>query len=213
MRVIRSVLATAVLTLAAACGPTAAPPVAPAAPPPTAPAAAAAGAAAAAKPSAVAAERVEGTVQSLSGGTVTLASGRSVSVPVSARVTRSMSIAAADLHQGDYVAITAKRQPDNTLLASIINVFPPSLGQVAPGQRPLPEGNLMTNASIDQLQGTTFTVTFPGGGARILLAPDATITRQMDDSLDDVHQGDNVTMQVVDGAARTVMITATSPRS
>jgi hypothetical protein len=58
-----------------------------------------------------------------------------------------MPITAADLHQGDYIAITAKRQPDNTLLASIVNVFPPSIGQVAPGQRPLPEGNLMLLAT------------------------------------------------------------------
>jgi hypothetical protein len=124
-----------------------------------------------------------------------------------------MPITAADLHQGDYIAITAKRQPDNTLLASIVNVFPPSLGQVAPGQRPLPEGNLMTNASIDQLQGNAFTVTFPGGGARVQLAPDATITRQVDASLDEVHQGDSVIMQVVDNAARSVTITTASARS
>jgi hypothetical protein len=124
-----------------------------------------------------------------------------------------MRITAADLHQGDYVAITGKRQPDNTVLASIVNVFPPSLGQVAPGQRPMPEGNLMTNASIDQLQGDALTVTFPGGGARVQLAPDATITRQVDASLDELHQGDNGTMQVVDNAARTVTITASSARS
>jgi hypothetical protein len=68
----------------------------------------------------------------------------------------------------------------------------------------------MTNASIDQLQGTAFTVTFPGGGARVQLAPDATITRQVDASLDDVHTGDTVTAQVVDGAARTLTIMATA---
>jgi hypothetical protein len=77
----------------------------------------------------------------------------------------------------------------------------------------LPEGNLMTNASIDQLQGNAFTVTFPGGGARVQLAPDATITRQVDASLDEVHQGDSVIMQVVDNAARSVTITTASARS
>ena len=124
-----------------------------------------------------------------------------------------MAITATDLHQGDYVAITAKRQPDNTLLATIVNVFQVSLGQVGAGQRPLPEGNLMTNASIDQLQGDAFTVTFQGGGARVQLAPDATITRQVDTTLREVHQGDRVTMQVVDNTARTVTITASSART
>ena len=64
-----------------------------------------------------------------------------------------------------------------------------------------------------QLEGNAFTVTFPGGGARVQLAPDATITRQLDSSLDDVHQGDSVTMQVVDNTARTVTITTASARS
>ena len=200
---------TLVSLFLAACGPSASPAPA-AAPTPPASTPTAAPAAAIASPSPVAPERVQGTVQTMAGGTLTLSSGRSIAVPASTRVTRSTPITAADLHQGDYVAITAKRQPDNTLLASIVNVFPPSLGQIAPGQRPLPEGNLMTNASIDQLQGTAFTVTFPGGGARVQLAPDATITRQVDASLDDVHTGDTVTAQVVDGAARTLTIMATA---
>jgi hypothetical protein len=161
----------------------------------------------------VAAERVDGTVQTLAGGTLTLTSGRSVSVPASVRVTRSSAITAGDLHPGDYVAITGTRQPDNTLLATIVNVFPPSLGQVAPGQRPLPQGNLMTNATIDQIEGSGFTVSFPGGGARVQLAPGAMITRQVDANLDDVHQGDTVTAQVVDGAARALTITASSATS
>jgi hypothetical protein len=153
---------------------------------------------------------VDGTVQAVAGSTLTLANGRSVSVPDSARVTRSTVITAADLHQGDYVAITAKRQPDNTLLASIVNVFPPSLGQTRPGQFPLPEGNLMTNASVDQIEGNRFTVSFPGGGARVELAPDARVTRQLDASLADLHPGDAVTLQVVDGAARFVTINSGS---
>src|SRR5262245_22030154 len=56
-------------------------------------------------------ERVDGMVQSLADGTLTLTSGRSISVPATVRVTRSTSIAAPDLHSGDYVAITGTRQP------------------------------------------------------------------------------------------------------
>jgi Domain of unknown function (DUF5666) len=142
-------------------------------------------------------------------GTLTLTSGRTLSIPPSALVTRATSSSAADLRQGDYVAITGKRQSDNTVLASIVTVFPPSVGQLAPGQRPLPEGNLMTNATVDQVHGNTFTVTFPGGGARIQLAPDAQITRLADASLSDVHPGDMVVAQVVDGAVRMLSITST----
>jgi hypothetical protein len=196
-------LATAACAPAASSGSSSAPTTTPVAVAP-----ASSPAAQVASPSPAAAERVDGTVQALADGTLTLTSGRSISMPAWVRVTRSTAITAADLHPGDYVAVTGTRQPDNTLLATIVNVFPPSLGQVAPGQRPLPQGNLMTNAIIDQVEGNGFTVSFPGGGARVQLAPDATITRQVDASLDDVHQGDTVTTQVVDGAARTLTITA-----
>ena len=201
----RPLLVPGLLLAVAACGPTASPS------PPATPAATSTPPAAAvvAPPSPVAAERVDGTVQSIANGNLVLSTGRSITLPLSVRVTRSTAITAADLHPGDYVAITAKRQPDNTLLASIVNVFPPSLGQVAPGQRPLPEGNLMTNASIDQIEGNTFTVSFPGGGARVQLAPNATITRQTDATLQDVQAGETITAQVVDGAARTLTINAT----
>jgi hypothetical protein len=210
-----------VLLATAACGPTAS--AGPASSPtpepsPTSPAAsptspAASPAAAAASPSAAAGERVDGTVQALAGGTLTLTSGRSISVPPSTRVTRSTPITAGDLRSGDYVAITGVRQPDNTVPATIVNVFPPSLGQVAPGQRPLPQGNLMTNATVEQVQGSQLTVTFPGGGARVQLAPDATITRQVDATLGYVQQGESVRVQVVNGAARALTITASSAPS
>ena len=203
-----------VALLATACSPAATQPAStPAAAGPTAPptgaavaSPAASPAAAAASPGAVPAERVDGVVQSASGGRVTLATGRGFTVPASARVLRAMPIAPTDLQLGDYVAVTAKRQPDNTLLASIVNVFPPSLGQVAPGQRPMTEGNLMTNATIDQVEGTSFTVTFPGGGARVQLAPDARLRRLLDASAADLHPGDTVSAQVVGEEARSVTI-------
>lgn len=164
-------------------------------------------AAPAASPSAVALQRVEGMVTSFSGGRVVLSDGRSLSVPDGARISRSLPIDAADLRPGDYVAITGKRQPDNTVLASMVNVFPASLGQVAPGQRLLPEGNLMTNATIDQIEGRSLVVVFPGGGARVQLAPDAHITRGVDAALTDLVPGVAVVAMVVDDAARAITIT------
>jgi predicted lipoprotein with Yx(FWY)xxD motif len=145
-------------------------------------------------------------VQAVAGGQLTLTSGRGFALPASARVLRSVPITPTDLKPGDYVAITAKRQPDNTLLASIVNIFPPSLGQVAPGQRPMPEGNLMTNATIDQVQGTGFTVSFPGGGARVQLAPDARLARLVEASVAELQPGDTISAQVANAEARSVTI-------
>jgi hypothetical protein len=179
------------------------PTVAAAASPPASPAVAGSPGAA---PSPVAAERVDGVVRTAADGRVTLETGRAFAVPPSARVLRRMTIASSDLKVGDYVALTARRQPDNTLLASIVNVFPPSMGQVAPGQRPMTEGNLMTNATIDQIQGNSFTVAFTGGGARVQLAPDARVTRLVDASLADVRAGNAVSAQVANDAATSLTV-------
>jgi hypothetical protein len=198
----------ALALMATGCGqaaPQAAPTNPPAAPA-RSPAAQATAPASVASPSPVSPERIEGVIQNISGTQVALDNGRSFTVPSSARVLRTMPLTAADLQPGQYVAITAKQQPDNTLLASIVNIFPESLGQVAPGQRPMPAGNLMTNATIDQVEGTSFTVSFTGGGARVQLAPDARIGRFVEASVADLRPGDTITAQVQDDEARSVTI-------
>ncbi|HUZ76044.1 MAG TPA: hypothetical protein VMV93_00530 [Chloroflexota bacterium] len=64
----------------------------------------------------------------------------------------------------------------------------------------------MTNASIDQVTGNAFTVTFPGGGARITIAPDAQILKQVDATPADVKPGEKVSAAVVNGAALAISI-------
>jgi hypothetical protein len=116
-------------------------------------------------------------------------------------------MAPADLKPGLFVAVTATRQPDNTLLATIASVFPASLSANVPGgQRPLPEGNLMTNATIDQVSGNSFTVTFPGGGARVTLAPNAQVIKQVDATPADITPGTTLSASVSNGAAVSVTI-------
>ena len=113
----------------------------------------------------------------------------------------------ADLKPGLFVAITATRQPDNTLLATIVSAFPASLSSTVPGgQRPLPEGNLMTNATIDQVSGNSFTVTFPGGGAKITLAPNAQLIRQVDATPADIAPGATISAAVANGTAQSISI-------
>src|SRR5207245_9269362 len=82
------------------------------------------------------------------------------------RIVRTDHATIADPKPGLFVAVTARQQPDNSLLASIRTSFPASLAANVPaGQRPLPQGDLMTNASIasvDQVSGSSFTVSFLG---------------------------------------------------
>lgn len=153
------------------------------------------------------ATRVNGRVQTVASTAVTLADGTSFDVTPTTRIIRQQPMQPADLKPGLFVAITAMRQPDNTLLASIVSVFPASLSSNVPGgQRPLPQGNLMTNATIDQVSGNSFTVSFPGGGARVTLAPNAQVIRQVDATPADITAGVMVSASVSDGKALSVMI-------
>jgi predicted lipoprotein with Yx(FWY)xxD motif len=191
----------------AATTPTAAAATTPAAAPTTAagttPAAAAT---TAAQPAQNPATRVSGSVASVAGDKITLTDGTSFTVPSTVRIISTVPAKASDLKVGDYVAVTAKRQPDNTLLASIVNVFPPEMKGVGIGQRPMTGGNLMTNATISSVSANGFTVTFPGGGAQVTLAPDAQINTFKLVNLSDVATGMPVSALVADGVARSLAI-------
>lgn len=187
-----------------------APPTAVAASAPTATAAPTAAATAAPTTAAAAAtnpiERVNGTIQSFANGTVMLSGGQSFGVTDKTRIIRIEVAKSGDLKSGDYIAVTAKRQPDNTLLASIVNVFPDSMKGVGVGQRPMTGGNLMTNATIDQANGDSFTVTFPGGGAQVKLASNAQINRLVDGSQVDLKEGAMASAAVLKGVAQSISI-------
>ena len=154
--------------------------------------------------------RVNGVVASVDGTTVKLQDGTSFMLAPNARIARLQQIKYSDLAKDQFVAITAKRQTDNTLLASVVSIFPDSLKGVVPGgERPLPEGNLMTNASIDTLTPPNgFTVTFTGGGGRITLAPDALIIKQLDATPSNLVAGTRINAGVNNGTAASVYIPA-----
>jgi hypothetical protein len=186
--------------------PTAAHPAATATPAPSSAVQAAGTSSPATAPTTNPAQRINGTIQSVSDGKVTLTDGKSYTVDDKTRIIRIESAKPSDLATGDYVAVTAKRQPDNTLLASIVNVFPASMKGVGVGQRPMGGGNLMTNATVDQINGDTFTVTFPGGGARVKLAPKAQINKLLDGSKADLKAGLTASALVDQGVARSVIL-------
>jgi hypothetical protein len=152
------------------------------------------------------ATRIGGAVQSVESGKITLSDGEVIATTPQTRVSHLVTITPADLKAGLYVAVTAKRQTDNTLLASVVNVFDDSLRGVGAGQRPMTGGNLMTNATIDQVSGDTFTVAWDGGGARVKLAPDAKLGKIVVGSLADVKVGSTISALVTDGVAQSVSL-------
>jgi len=153
-----------------------------------------------------AATRVDGTAQSATATALTLTDGTVIQITAATRTIRTDRATLADLKTGQFVAITAKQQPDGTLLATIVNVFPASIGANIPaGQRPLTEGNLMTNApiaAIDQVSGSSFTVTFSGNTVKVVLASNAVITAQTDVKPTDIPVGTKISATVRAGVAQ-----------
>jgi hypothetical protein len=162
--------------------------------------------------------RVSGTIQRVDGDQVTLQSGERFAVTSDARIIRSVPVDPTTLQPGDFVAVTAKRQPDNTLLASIVNIFPDSMRGLGIGQRPMDDGNLMTNATIsdgpnlmtnatiDTASGRSFSVTFPDGNDEVHLADDAKVNQFEAADTSALTTGASISASVTDGNAQFLTI-------
>lgn len=207
-------IALIVSIIAAGCASSAAPAQAPTAAPTQAPAAAPTQVLGATPPPAATSggeptssgQRVSGTVQSVSGQTITLTDGKTLTLTPDTMIIRVQPTAASDLKPRDYVAITAKRQPDGTLLASTVNIFAESQRGVGAGQRPMAGGNLMTNATIETVNGNTFTASFPGGNATVQLAPNAKIQRFVQGTPADIKSGVTLSAFEANGAVRAITL-------
>jgi hypothetical protein len=161
---------------------------------------------AAATPATNPTNRVNGTVASIDGDTVTLKEGGSFTLSGQTRITRTVAATQSDLVVGKVVAVTAKQQQDNSLLASDIRIFPAAPSATFFQQYPMGGGNLMTNATIATVSGNSFTVTFPGGGGTVDVAPDTKISAIAAGTTDDIKPGASVTATVLNGVAQSVSI-------
>ena len=103
-----------------------------------------------------------------------------------------------------YLAITAKTASDGTLEASQIGIFGESFRNVPAGQRPLPDGNLMPNATVESVEGGVLTVAFPAGSAKVKLAPGAIIISRDAGKPEDVKAGTVVAAVMANGAITSV---------
>jgi hypothetical protein len=155
--------------------------------------------------------RVNGTVQDVADTTVALQGGSSFRTSEQTSVIRTQRGTPADLKAGQNVAITAQRQADGTLLASIVSTFPPSSRGPNEGQFPLSGENIMTNAIIDDaqvssVQNDQLSVTFQGQKETVRIAPDAQILLRLPGTLADVKPGNQVNASVTEGIATQISV-------
>ena len=154
-------------------------------------------------------DRLNGTVRALEGTRVTLADGTAFAIVPETRITRSIPAAFGDLQAGEFAAITAKAQPDGSLLASMINILPMISGSGFLGQFPMEGGDLMTNAEIvavDAAQSNAFSVKFPGGTQEVRIAPDARMVKIVTANPADIAAGSSLSASVVEGVARSISL-------
>ncbi len=105
-------------------------------------------------------ERLSGEVVNLDGSNFTIKTGADQPLTVvladNARVTIRAPGDLSRLDRGQYVGVTAAPQPDGTLVASQINVFPESMRGTSEGHRPMANlpGSTMTNATVREVTNT-----------------------------------------------------------
>lgn len=128
--------------------------------------------------------RLRGTVESVAGDQLQLTlrnkKQANVTLPQDLRVTWLLTAPIDDIQPGSYVGTAAIAQPDGTLKAMEVQVFPPSMRGVGEGTHPWDMGadSSMTNGTVGSLvkaNGRTITITYKGGEKRVLVPDDVPI--------------------------------------
>ncbi len=139
-----------------------------------------------------ASSRIQGTIAKISGSvlTVTTADGsRKVTLVPHAVVRVATQADAAAVKPGAYIGAAAEPQPDGTLQASEIEIFPPALAaqKVDEGFRFTAQGTL-TDATVTAVNDATspgksgkiLTLTYPGGEKQVLMTPQTRVITYVD---------------------------------
>ena len=128
--------------------------------------------------------RIRGTIDTIDSHAmlVTTRSGQKVTLklPDDPRVTLIAPIAIDAIKTGSYIGTAAVTQPDGTLKALEIQVFPESMRGVGEGQQAwdLTPETTMTNGTVGTLKvsnGRTLQLTYKGGEKMVFVPPDAPV--------------------------------------
>ncbi len=128
--------------------------------------------------------RIRGTIASLDGQTlvVNARSGQKVTVALADKlsVTQTSTTQLSDVHPGSFIGTTAIPQPDGTMKALEVHVFPESMRGTGEGFRPWDLGaqSTMTNGTVGQIEGSdgrSLTVKYKEGEKKVTVPPDVPV--------------------------------------
>lgn len=158
--------------------------------------------------SAAAPTRVRATINAVHSTTidVTDTSGNkaTVTLPVDISVAQVAPIEPSAIKAGSYIGTAAVKQPDGTLRALEVHVFPETMRGTGDGHRPYDMGpnSSMTNGTVEQAgavtgaQGRTLSVKYKDGEQRIVVPPQVPIVTFAPGRRDDLRAGAHVVMFV-----------------
>jgi len=124
--------------------------------------------------------RLRGKIDAVSSDVLhlTLRNGNNTTAALPANISVMWLIQAkpSDIEKGSYIGTAAMPQPDGTLRALEVQVFPPSMRGIGEGSRPfdVAPGSTMTNGTIGTIvsaNGRVLTVTYHGG-EKTVFVPD-----------------------------------------
>lgn len=128
--------------------------------------------------------RLRGTIDSVTAATLTMTprngSPTTVQISPSVRVAGITVAKLGDIKPGSYVGTAAAPQPNGTLKALEVHVFPPSMVGSGEGSRPWDSApnSTMTNGTVGSLVGSsgrTMTVQYQGGEKTVVVPDDVPI--------------------------------------
>ena len=130
------------------------------------------------------ATRIRGTIEKVDGSTITVKPRSGADVVV--KLTDNVSVTGvaraqlADVKPGSYIGSAAATQPDGTLKALEVTVFPPAMAGAGEGHFPWDMGSnsTMTNGTVGDLvttSGRTMTVKYKGEEKKIVIPDDVPI--------------------------------------
>lgn len=154
--------------------------------------------------------------------TVTAANGSKVRITanVDTRIIRRQQVQLEEIKPNDLVAVTAKREPDGSLIAISINIVPPEFkDRFRETQFVMDTGNIMTNARVFQnvrrIDGRTLYLKLPDGSTIITVPKEAVVFRLTVINMSDLRPGMRVVVRGTgnpDGSMLAAFVTVDVPR-
>ena len=154
--------------------------------------------------------RIRGTVESVDGTALHLksATGEEIAITLSPGYTVTALVPAklGEVKPGSFIGTAAMTQPDGTLVAREVHIFPESMRGAGEGFRPFDLGpkSTMTNGTVGQevtsTAGNTLTVAYKGGEKSIVVPPDVPVVTFAPGDRAMLAPGQHVIVQTQPGA-------------